>query len=93
MKRQVLQAVFAAGTVLLTAGWLDGGFSKRTTVDVDHFRHPAGKPVLLTIDASRMEKASKEKFAPDTVKLGFVDVSGKEKAIPFAAESAILSPV
>ena len=86
MKRQVLQAVFAAGVVLLTAGWLDSGFSKRTTVDVDHFRHPAGKPVLLTIDAARMEKASKEKFAPDTVKLGFVDVSGKEKAIPFAAD-------
>ena len=62
MKRKVLQAVFAAGAVLLTAGWLDSGFSKRTTVDVDHFRHPADKPVLLTIDAARLGKAAKSDF-------------------------------
>ena len=86
MTKEKVSLFFAAmGIVVLTSGWLDAGFSKRTAVDVDHFRHPAGKPVLLTIDAARMEKASGEKFAPDTVKLGYVDDSGKESAVSFAA--------
>ncbi len=84
MKRGILLTASAAGVVLLTAGWLDGGFAKRTQIDIDSFRHPAGKPVLLTIDPGRLEKASGSKFSANTVKLGYEDVSGKEVEVPFA---------
>ncbi|MBO5991067.1 MAG: LamG domain-containing protein, partial [Lentisphaeria bacterium] len=83
MKRGILLTASAAGVVLLTAGWLDGGFAKRTLIDVDKFRHPAGKPVLLTIDPGRLEKATGEKFSASTVKLGY-EKSGRETEIPFA---------
>ena len=29
--------------VILTAGWLDNNFAKRTQIDVDDFRHPSAK--------------------------------------------------
>ena len=84
MKNIFAKSLFAAGLVLLTAGWLDDNYSKRTLIDVDEFRHAPGKEVMLTIDPARLEKACKEKFSPETVKLGFTDVSGKESEIAFA---------
>ena len=70
---------------VLASGWLDNGFSKRTQVDVDAFRHPAGAPVMLTLDSVRLEKATGEKFSPETVKLGFVSADGSEQQVDFAS--------
>ena len=71
-------------TVILSAGWLDNNFAKRTQIDIDDFRHPVGKEVMLTIDSARLEKAAGEKFSPDTVKLGCVAPDGSEKEISYA---------
>ena len=75
----------ALSALLLSAGWLDGNFAKRTQIDVDAFRHPAGKNVMLTIDPARLKKAVGVDFAPGKVKLGFTSLSGKESELAFAS--------
>ena len=83
--KKFIYSCCAAGTLLLSSGWLDNNFAKRTELDVDAFRHPAGKEVLLTIDSVRLGKAAKADFNSGKVKLGFTDVSGKEREIAFAS--------
>ena len=83
--RKLIYSCCAAGTLLLSSGWLDKNFAKRTELDVDAFRHPAGKEVLLTIDAARLGKATKSDFQNKKIKLGFTDASGKEREIAFAS--------
>ena len=70
--------------MFLTAGWLDDGFEKRIKIDVDDFRHPVGREVLLTIDTARLEKVLEKKISPSEVKLGFVGADGVEKELPYA---------
>ena len=66
MERKFLNLFICGVSFALASGWLDNGFSKRTQVDVDAFRHPAGAPVMLTLDSVRLEKATGEKFSPET---------------------------
>ena len=75
----------AISVLLFSSGWLDGNFARRTPVDVDNFRHPAGKNVMLTLDAVRLGRAAKAEFAPDKIKLGFTSPAGKEQEIAFAS--------
>ena len=75
----------ALSALMLSTGWLDGNFTKRTQIDVDAFRHPAGKNVMLTIDPARLKKAVGVDFAPGKVKLGFTSLSGKESELAFAS--------
>ena len=83
--KKLIYSCCAAGTLFLSSGWLDKNFAKRTELDVDAFRHPAGKEVLLTIDAARLGKAAKSDFQNKKIKLGFTDASGKEREIAFAS--------
>ena len=85
MKKTAL-SLLSAGAVLLTAGWLDNNYSKRTEIDTDEIRTPGGKEVVLTIDARRLAKVCKEEFSAQSVKLGFTDESGKEREISFATD-------
>ena len=84
--RKILSCSFAAAALVMGSGWLDGNFDKRIKVDVDEFRHPAGKEVMLTIDAVRLGKAAKAEFDTGKVKLGFTDAAGKESEIAFALD-------
>ena len=82
--RQLLSA-FVFSVVFLSSGWLDKSFDKRIPVDVDDYRHPVGKEVLLTIDPARLERALGEKFSPETVKLGCTDADGNETLLKYAS--------
>ena len=86
MKKRFVLFLFSSGALLLSSGWLDAGYSKRTEVDVDDFRHAPGREVVLTIDARRMEKATGEKFAADTVLLGELSADGKDKNVDFVSD-------
>ena len=84
--KRIALSCCAAAALLCGTGWLDNNFAKRTQVDVDEFRHPSGKEVMLTIDAARLGKVTGKSFSTDEVKLGFTDEEGKESAIAFATK-------
>ena len=81
--KKILTFIPFAAAALLSSGWLDNNFSKRTEIDTDTFRHPEGREMVLTLDAKRLEKACKEEFAPGKIKLSAVDAEGKEKEVAF----------
>ena len=83
MRKHFLRLIFCTAVAILATGWLDNNFSHRSEIDVDEFRHPAGKDVVLTLDSKRLEKATGKKFDAGSVKLSVIDASGQEKEIAF----------